>query len=290
MQVGGARRFFAALGLVLGAALADAAISAAFARASGLYDFGQYGQVPGPYAAPGYPQVVPQPVVPAPPPPPSIPAPATAAQASPPLGTAPQGSRAASQPAGTGADISAKGPYVRIDLGYSTSDSLGGDFDHDVGSTASIDLGLGYRFSQYFRFDGTLGYRGGYDAKFNGGKVEVQSVLTMLTIYWDLFQVGGFSPYLAAGMGLAYNNLDKIKTGAFNVGGDSSMNFAWSVGGGMSYQINQTMSLDLGYRYVDAGRVRSDHDGDASLFGGNDDRLKGNLRTHDFLIGLRNQF
>jgi opacity protein-like surface antigen len=39
-------------------------------------------------------------------------------------------------------------------------------------------------------------------------------------------------------------------------GNKSSTNFAWSLGGGLGYDITQNWTVDLGYRYINAGDVK----------------------------------
>ncbi|MGL4209491.1 MAG: outer membrane protein, partial [Candidatus Adiutrix sp.] len=39
----------------------------------------------------------------------------------------------------------------------------------------------------------------------------------------------------------------------------SNWNFAWNVGGGVGWYLNENLSLDLGYRYVDLGTAAPGH-------------------------------
>lgn len=279
-----------ALASVATAALLCGDAGEAAARASGLYDFRnmmQPGYVPPP-PPPGYGQMPPPAPYPyQPPPAPPV------AQAAPPPAPAPQvaGTRRGAAAPEMSADYTTKGPYVRLDLGYSDSRSLKGNFDEDVRGSAAVQLGLGYRFNPWLRFDTAINYRGLYDRRISGSKIEVENLLVLANLYWDIWRFGGFTPYLMGGIGGAWNNLEDFNTGLGKVQGDSRVDFAWQIGGGISYDITRTLSLDLGYRYVDAGRIRSDNDGSANFFDPSEnDRLTGRLRSHDFMIGLRNQF
>lgn len=84
---------------------------------------------------------------------------------------------------------------------------------------------------------------------------------------------GAVQPFITAGIGLANVSMgDWTRTNdATNMGGDpnfkrvrtfdgnSNLNFAWSIGGGVSVDITETMNrpayLDLSYRYIDMGNV-----------------------------------
>ncbi|MCW5749744.1 MAG: porin family protein [Alphaproteobacteria bacterium] len=284
--------YLASIGFAsLAAALLLMTAGEAKARASGLYDFRNMMQ-PGylPPAPPAYGQMPPPAPYPyQPPPAPPV------AQAAPPPAPAPvpqvANARRGMPASEVAADYTTKGPYVRLDLGYSDSLSLKGNFDDDVRGSAAVQLGLGYRFNPWLRFDTAINYRGLYDRKISGSKIEVENLLVLANLYWDIWRFGGFTPYLMGGIGGAWNNLEDFNTSLGKVQGDSRIAFAWQIGGGISYDITRTLSLDLGYRYVDAGRIRSDNDGSAGLFDPSEnDRLSGRLRSHDFMIGLRNQF
>lgn len=84
---------------------------------------------------------------------------------------------------------------------------------------------------------------------------------------------GAIQPFITAGIGMANVSMDNWTrtNNATNMGGDpdfrpvrtfdgnSNLNFAWSIGGGVSVDITETMKrpayLDLSYRYIDMGNV-----------------------------------
>jgi len=278
------------------ATLAALCAAEASARGSGLYDFNLlYGQPAFPPAA------QPIPIYPAPPPPATVPPPS--AQTAPAPAPAPARDAGAARPAPPALTFTAQGPYVRLDAGYSNSRDAGGDLDKDVEDSYVVGVGVGYRFNPYFRFDTTLSYRGGYDRTLRDRSfspdlrttVDVDNVTGLVNLYWDIWHFGWFSPYLMAGGGFAYNDLKdiKLKQGGnivARIDGDTTFDFAWTAGGGLSFDISQTMTLDLGYRYLDAGEVRSDRDGSVGGFNFRGSRLRGDLEAHEFTVGMRNSF
>lgn len=89
------------------------------------------------------------------------------------------------------------------------------------------------------------------------GKFKVKSQSVMLNAYYDIDTGSKLTPYVGAGIGYA-----KLK-GTLTIDGKSmgSMddnNFAWQVGAGVGYALNDNVSLDAGYRYVDYGDFTED--------------------------------
>ena len=59
-------------------------------------------------------------------------------------------------------------------------------------------------------------------------------------------------------------------------------NFAWNVGAGVAYNVNENLAIDAGYRYVDLGynEVSSTVDGKKYEVGSRP-------YNHEFMLGLR---
>ena len=59
------------------------------------------------------------------------------------------------------------------------------------------------------------------------------------------FQLGGVTPYIGGGLGFGSTT--------FDVDGDSvhSEEMAWQIKAGASFPVNDTLTIDVGYRYVD---------------------------------------
>lgn|SRR5574344_1993214 len=91
------------------------------------------------------------------------------------------------------------------------------------------------------------------------GKVEStwNSTTSFLNFYWDFHNETAFTPYVGAGLGMAfqYAGYDvKYADGSKMSMDDRYTTFAWNVGAGMSYAVNENLAVDLGYRFVSMGQ------------------------------------
>lgn len=132
----------------------------------------------------------------------------------------------------------------------------------------------------------------------------------LVNVYADLGTVAGFTPYVGAGLGLAYTKtraavgdkrcLDQSNTvggattsfichgsngtGATYSGfatGQQKFSLAWALNAGVSYDLTQNSKLDLGYRYLSMpGTPTLTNTGSGTLFGTGMD-------SHEIRVGLR---
>jgi opacity protein-like surface antigen len=205
--------------------------------------------------------------------------------------------------------------YLRGDIGYKVyqAPSVGYgalDFTNEkLNNTGMIGAGVGYKFSDFLRADLTVDYE--FPAKFKGyapcatcgvgGAAGVSTetadidVLTfMLNGYVDIGTWRGFTPYVGAGVGAAYVNVDNIRfanpdgaTGSYP--GDSTWNFAWALMAGGSYAIDENWSIDAGYRYLNIGNVYSKSFSTGAPNPSRKIRYE-DLQAHEFRIGARYTF
>ena len=224
----------------------------------------------------------------------------------------------------------AAGPcYVRGDVGYSGSSDPDirwpvTSYPGGVGpavylgdnvSGASLDdtwfgeIGIGCGSgSRGFRADFTLGYHG--DRKITGepqpytpqnGNTPYDDPLhsslstytAMLNIYKDLGRWGNFVPYLGAGVGVAYHQMDEVyfteNPNLVNrIAGNNDVAFAWSLMAGFGYQISNRAILDVGYRYLNMGKIESGRVDSAGFV--NPAVKVDDIAAHEFKVGLRYHF
>ncbi|HHF7374297.1 outer membrane protein [Legionella bozemanae] len=174
------------------------------------------------------------------------------------------------------------------------------DWNRDFGIGGFGGAFIGYQYNPNVAVQFTWDYRSGYDYflhasyaviptdpnfyledHFEADDIDVQTFLFDLilkpTVNW-----GGFVPYVKGGIGFAYNQMGNLRnvqhtfsgntiTYDTRIHGDSATSFAWDAGVGADYFFNEKISIGLGYRFVDAGTLRTENSffdvvsGDAGL-------------------------
>ena len=164
-------------------------------------------------------------------------------------------------------------------------------YDVNADATFAGFISVGKTVMDGVRADVSLGFTGSQDIQAYwvspppstaGGKpndhaniaTSVSTISGMFNVTVEPLAVAGYEsaiqPFITAGIGVANvsmgnwtrTNLATINPPAQQVRtfvGDDSMNFAWSIGGGVSVDLKETLNrtafLDLGYRYMDFGKV-----------------------------------
>ncbi len=215
--------------------------------------------------------------------------------------------------------------YWRADVGYSwaadadirdknfTADGVicgdaacntPGELD-DVGDSAALQVGAGWRFNANLRADLTLGYRGWYElddgdrfAPPNQFSADITSWAFMANYYWDFTVPWQVKPYVGGGVGVASNEVDDVRgTTPLAPGltatapGDTVSDVAWAVMAGASVPINPGLAFDVGYRYIDLGDAESGSGvlscAPVACPGLTYSGASGDLASHELMIGLR---
>lgn len=193
----------------------------------------------------------------------------------------------------------AEGYYLRLDTGYGFARDAGASGApvsgkvNDMDGSPVIGAGIGYRFNRHFRVDLTSSYAGGHkldgtDGAGTGWKADIDAWSSFVNLYFD-YPIGDWSPYLTAGAGLSRNRTETVSrsTSSVTIDGKTTTEFAWQAGAGVGYAFSPNWSLDLGYRYVDAGRFSSS---DRASNGSTGNTIRGDLRSHVALLGVRYTF
>jgi opacity protein-like surface antigen len=124
--------------------------------------------------------------------------------------------------------------YVRGDIGWSMLDLRG---DDDSALTAGV--GLGYMWSDILRTDVRLDWSGNYDI----GTETVDATTLLANAYIDIpLNLSFINPYVGAGVGYGWVNSD---------GGEDDSGFTYSLMGGATWNLSDSMALDTGYRFRD---------------------------------------
>ncbi|HEX5777142.1 MAG TPA: outer membrane beta-barrel protein [Caulobacteraceae bacterium] len=129
-----------------------------------------------------------------------------------------------------------------------------GDIDNGfaVGAAAGVALGGGLRVEGEFFY--TSNDLGGIE-ELDIDDVEMNHAAFFANVLYD-FQLGGVSPYIGAGVGYGSTT--------FDIDGDSvhDEDTAWQVKAGATFPVNDSLTIDVGYRYMDMAAWENDFDVD----------------------------
>ncbi len=196
--------------------------------------------------------------------------------------------------------------YVRLDSGLAfTNDPDGAgrngtNRSTDIDDTFILSAGFGMPLDTNIRGDISITYRdnmdiSGVDGAGNSVNGDVDSVDTMFSLYYDFKQVHDIigndtiTPYVGAGIGLSYLAASKLKTSGQSTENDAyAVDLSYAAMAGVAADLSDTVSVDLGYRFVNLGQFEHDgtfEDGSRSTATEYDD-----LFSHEVRAGIRYNF
>lgn len=121
---------------------------------------------------------------------------------------------------------------------------------------------------------------------------EVKGVWNNTTLFanlfWDFHNDSDFTPYVGAGLGLAFNYTGydlKLNSGDKISIDDRQTNFAWNAGAGVAYAFNEVLTLDASYRFVGLGYNEVE-----GRYLGQKYKVENEPYNNEFMIGLRFNF
>jgi opacity protein-like surface antigen len=187
---------------------------------------------------------------------------------------------------------------------------------HGFTGGTSYGVGVGYQFNSWFRADITGEYRSkvmfsGTDFANIAGLGPISDVysarfsswVAMANVYVDLGTWWCITPFVGAGVGGAFNQIDGLQDlGSIPSPGVGSVNsasyfanaanktsFAWAAHAGLSYKVNQNFTVELAYRYLDLGNaVTGKGDTFDGILGGRGRPFQFNdLTSQDIKLGVR---
>ena len=157
---------------------------------------------------------------------------------------------------------------------------------------AGYQFGNGWRTEAEYRFRQKTEYTSGstlFPPSFNHLQTETESL--MLNVYRDYALGYGFSLYGTAGLGIS-----KIRAGGWQgvttreYASATQNNLTYTLGAGISYTVLEPLTLDLGYRYVDLGKIESGYNNFTNVRGLKDEQMKARLVSNEFTLGARYLF
>ena len=184
-------------------------------------------------------------------------------------------------------------------IGSKTDDTFGGsiaigyDFDKKFGVPIRAEL----EYAGFSKAEAKRSYTIGDETTTMKQTFGIQTLF--LNAYWDINTGTKFTPYIGAGLGMGFINtkgkeqgrVDGDPTGDwdYSTGSKNVTNFAWNVGAGLGYDFTENWTMDIGYRFVGLGSVKTktytNVDDDASFYNKTSD-----LYQHQFAVGVRYTF
>jgi opacity protein-like surface antigen len=184
------------------------------------------------------------------------------------------------------AAFAADAPYVGAMFGTTLpNDST---FTDPAGNSVKVDyypdwnlaFMAGYKFGMA-RIEGEIGYQKHDVDTFAGGTFNSGGDLDiwrfMVNGYWDFDTHSPWIPYLVAGIGLANVEVNDLTINNYRVGDEDDGVFAYQLGGGVGYAIDNATTLFLDYRYF--ATADPDFAGAEAEFG-----------SHNLSVGMRLSF
>jgi opacity protein-like surface antigen len=184
--------------------------------------------------------------------------------------------------------------------------------DLTFSSVLSGQLGVGYRFSPFYRLEATLQQYMDRDVRGTcapqaesvcGGqkqKSEIESVVSLLNVYLDFnaffpeSSLSWWNPYVGVGLGLSSNKFEDMQfyqdaNYLFEIDTATQGNVAWRLMAGMGFYLTERVILDFWYGFTNAGQTLTGHNTTLPDVDQNFTIHKGivNVRFEEGLMGFR---
>lgn len=174
---------------------------------------------------------------------------------------------------------------------------VGGAVGYQVNEWFRADISAEYRMRTAFdgldRFDTTGD--GTWDGT-NDYSADKSEFVVLANAFVDLGTYHAITPYVGAGVGASYTMIDDMTdintTGptVASAGGNGEWALAWALYAGLGFEVNDRLTLDFGYRYLDIGDAES---GDVEVFNTPGDYTPvvfNGITSHDVTLGFRYAF
>ncbi len=199
----------------------------------------------------------------------------------------------------------------------------------DAKNNAIFGVGFGYQFNNGLRTDLTLDYSSGQTIEgagvlytsFNNNiystpetfKARREAATLMANAYYDIGTWSGITPYVGAGVGVAWSELTQTSfapdyAALYNLGypsgyyaaptrleNHSTYTFAWALMAGAAVRLTDFFDLDVGYRYLNTGNTKTGGYASSAYYNAfnsnwNDYTRVNNNGQHEIRVGLRYKF
>ena len=163
---------------------------------------------------------------------------------------------------------------------------------------SGASLAAGYQYGNGWRTEGEYTFR--QKSEFTSGStafpssynhLKLKTERLMMNVYRDYDLGYGVSLFGTAGLGIAKVKADGWQGNTSREYASSTQNnLAWSLGAGVSYSPLERLSIDVGYRYIDMGKVESGYNTFGNVRGLKDEQMKARLASSEFTVGTRYLF
>lgn len=207
-------------------------------------------------------------------------------------------------------DAPGTAPYGNnTDWGFAGGVSAGYDFTEKYDTPVRVELNYTARSTASSSKDRE--HRSGSKSYMNL-KQDIDLQTLMLNMWADIPTNTKLKPYVGGGIGMAFIDYDVTRTdvghplgsaydGKMYSGSVSKTNFAWSLGAGVAYDVTPNFTLDLGYRYINAGDIKTTNqhklelwqvEGDKTgkVYGANEQTVRTKVRSNELFLGGRVKF
>jgi len=117
----------------------------------------------------------------------------------------------------------------------------------------------------------------------NGGKFKALFNVQTLqaNAYWDIETGMAFKPFVSCGLGASFIYADYKPSNGRNYS-DSTTGLAWNVGAGVGYDLNESVTVDLSYRFAGFGYAEAKRSESSTT--------RNYMTANEILLGLRLKF
>jgi len=150
-------------------------------------------------------------------------------------------------------DLSAAYPGAGVSIEYDSGLALAGAIGTGFSNNVRIEIELAYQKNDLDKITANVSIPGvGSGSGSLGLDGDVSSIAGLLNGYYDFKNTSAFTPFISGGIGMANVEFD-----AYGSSDDDTV-FAYQVGLGIGYAINEKVSLDLKYRYFGTADLEFD--------------------------------
>lgn len=131
-------------------------------------------------------------------------------------------------------------PYMAVRTGLSMLKN------HIDKNTWDIGVAAGMRLNQ-IRTEFEYTYRGEIKGDYAGTKHKIDAMSMLVNMYYDIHTGSALHPFVNLGIGASRLELKDESS-------HTDFKFSWGGGAGVSYDLSQNVTFDLGYRFLDLGK------------------------------------